>query len=274
MWAYALALFAWLRNDIRPSWINFLRYNVRSPCRTSLEYLRKNGDETVATIHSTAAMPVYKGLAVSTEQPSEPLTDKDATEPRESEPDTDDGNVPDEDAFTVGIMQMQAGEWEAAINEFSSIIERSPNDEEAYQMRSQCLLELGRFEEALANAEKSVVLEPEDVEGYRLRGIARLHTGRFELAISDLTRYIREEDGSCNATSRASRAHYFRGLAFARIGNLRRAMADYSTAITRWPNWPQPYEPRADVYEQLGKAKRATADRVEAKRRESQRGRR
>jgi tetratricopeptide (TPR) repeat protein len=267
MWAYALALFAWLRNDTRPAWIRYLHHNVRSPCRAGLAYLAKTGDGSMAAIQSATLMHLQASSVETPELPSDAHAGEESVEPPESEPDIQDANVPDEDTFTAGLMHMQAGEWEAAIRAFSSAIERSPKDDEAYQMRSQCLLELGRFEEALADAEKSVSLEPEDVEGYRIRGMARLQTGRFELAISDLSRYLHEEDVSRNDPSRVSRAYYFRGLAHARSNDLRRAIADFSTAITRWPNWPQPYEARADVYARLGKTQRATADRSEANRR-------
>jgi len=43
-YAYALALFAWLRREARPAWLSALRSDVQIPCRASLKYLNKTGD--------------------------------------------------------------------------------------------------------------------------------------------------------------------------------------------------------------------------------------
>ena len=43
-YAYALALFAWLRRESRPAWLSALRSDVQIPCRASLKYLHKTGD--------------------------------------------------------------------------------------------------------------------------------------------------------------------------------------------------------------------------------------
>ena len=58
-----------------------------------------------------------------------------------------------------------------------------------------------------------------------------------------------------------------RGRAYAGLGELRRAVSDYTKAINGWPGWAGPYESRADAYEQLGMEKKALADRYEAARR-------
>lgn len=48
MFAYALALFAYLRNEEKPAWRSFLRTNVRSYFQSSLRYLMKTHDTKLA----------------------------------------------------------------------------------------------------------------------------------------------------------------------------------------------------------------------------------
>lgn len=97
--------------------------------------------------------------------------------------------------------------------------------------------------------------------------IAYSQMRRFEAAISDLSAYLEEEDVFYGDGMSASKALYFRRLAFTGQQNFPRAIKDFSKAIIRWPCWPEPYEARAFAFEQLGEHKKAAADREEAERR-------
>lgn len=48
MWGYALASWAFLRNDNNPDWMHYLSLNVRSYMKTGLKFLRKGGSTTLA----------------------------------------------------------------------------------------------------------------------------------------------------------------------------------------------------------------------------------
>ena len=56
---------------------------------------------------------------------------------------------------------------------------------------------------------------------------------------------------------------YLRGLGYEGEGNEHAALADFSRAITFWPQWPVPYDARARIYERLGETAKAQADREE-----------
>ena len=47
IWAYALALYAWLRGEPDPDWATWLRPGIRSTFRKSLKYLTRTDDATV-----------------------------------------------------------------------------------------------------------------------------------------------------------------------------------------------------------------------------------
>jgi tetratricopeptide (TPR) repeat protein len=162
---------------------------------------------------------------------------------------------------------IEGGEWAKAHACLSELIRIDPENGTAFQQRVWARLELGMFVEAREDAEAAVRLEPDDIESYRARGAACIKVGQFEQAIVDLTRYVVEEDSKTSVGERPSRGYYLRGLAYAGLGVIQAAIKDYGRAIRRWPDWPEPYEARADAYEQIGKPKLAQADRDEAHRR-------
>lgn len=147
------------------------------------------------------------------------------------------------------------------------MIRLEPRNGTAYQQRAWVLIELGLSPEALKDAETAVRLEHDDSESYLARGAAYVKVRRFESAIADLTRYIKDVDEPVASGRHASRGFYLRGFAHSGLRNFSKAIKDYGRAIRRWPDWPEPYEARAEIYELLGKTKRADADREQARRR-------
>jgi tetratricopeptide (TPR) repeat protein len=97
--------------------------------------------------------------------------------------------------------------------------------------------------------------------------VASAEAWQFDRAIADLSEYLKEEDFFTRTDSGSSKAYYYRGLSYAGKNDFDKALKDYSKAIVCCPNWPNPYEARAIVYEKLGKLDKAAADREEAARR-------
>lgn len=286
MWSYGLALFAWLRREEDPAWIGHLHASVRSDCREALEYLQ-DVEETLVTpgesLEAVAPLGALldeakkadsEGQRLSRDEEVDGLceeTIEEKVEEDEEEKPLSDADPelladPFQDPFTQGVLRMQEGDWDSAFEAFSEAIRCNPEDGESYQQRSLAQLELGRTREALADAERAVRLAPDDSESYFARGLARLQARRYREAIGDLGRYLDEEDIRLSSGHSPSKALYFRGLAHAALGDLRQAVADYTTAISRWPNWPEPFEARAAAYQELGYVEKAATDRQEAAR--------
>jgi len=272
MWAYALALFAWLRRETRPAWTRSLRSSVRADCLSALKYLQGTED---ATVVEGGGMPYVRPVELLAGEFPSLVAEGSACGQGEADEweeatwgDPVDGErAQGDDPFGAGVDYARHGQWREAVHAFSLAIREDPDDGEAYQQRALAYLECGQNEKALADAQQAVGLAPDDSESYRARGTAYLQAGYCERAIDDLTRYLKEEDVSgCDGT-RPSRAYYFRGLAYASLGDLPRALADYDRAILRWSDWPEPYEARADAYDRLGRPHQARADRAEAARR-------
>jgi tetratricopeptide (TPR) repeat protein len=177
------------------------------------------------------------------------------------------GRAESVELLMAATQYVEAGEWSNAQECITQAIRIDPENGTAYQQRVWVLLELGKFAEALQDAEVAVCMEPDDSESYRARGAAYIKAGHFERAVVDLTRYIDEEDLGTASGTRASRGYYLRGLAYAGLGNFQKAVKDYSRAIRQWPDWPEPYEARAEAYEIIGNSELARADRDQARRR-------
>jgi hypothetical protein len=48
MFGYALGLYAYLRNESRPEWKAYLKTNIKSYLKSSLNYLAKTGDTSLS----------------------------------------------------------------------------------------------------------------------------------------------------------------------------------------------------------------------------------
>jgi Flp pilus assembly protein TadD len=282
IWGYSLALCAWLRNEDEPAWAGWLRPEMRKNFRRSLAYLVRTGDAPVVDGGEldvdgrvSALKVVYPGLALA-DTISSGATDSeddecdeetDAATDCEESTDVDETRAESDELLLVASGYIEAGDWNKAHECLSEAIRLDSENGTAYQQRALVLLELGLFVEALQDAEAAVHLEPDDSDAYRARGAAYIKVGQFEQAIVDLTRYVHEEDTNVASGARPSRGYYLRGLAHAGLGNVQQAIKDYTRAIRCWPDWPEPYEARAQAYELVGKSSLARADHDQARRR-------
>ena len=103
-------------------------------------------------------------------------------------------------------------------------------------------------------------LLPNDGESFRIRGMARLYSQQFSEALEDFDHYFQ-----CRNPIHSAIVHYLRGRAHETLGDMDQAIYDYTDAIYGWPQWPAPYRARAELYERVGKPKKALADCEEAK---------
>jgi tetratricopeptide (TPR) repeat protein len=270
MWSYALALYAWLRNEKNPTWIHYLKSPIRSTCQKGIAYLSKADEEDILNFNEQIQhcrpvdilMEDYPTLNTNSDSSDDSNLDALSNEP-DSDINVETSIEPIDDYFDNGVIYSRNGDWEEAIRNFSAAIQNNPQDSESYIERAWAYLEIGKVTEALNDAEQAMRLDPEDSEAFRVRGTACLYSKQFDKAISDLSRYLQLEDVlSCDGI-RPSRAYFFRGLAYAGQGNLQKAIRDYSKAIHHWPNmnWKEPYKARADAYEMLGMPEKARADR-------------
>src|SRR5258708_2940952 len=71
------------------------------------------------------------------------------------------------------------------LTSLSEVIEKHPNDPQAYNMRGSVFGEAGRNEQALADFDKAISLDPNYTQAYANRGLVYRKTGKLDLALAD-----------------------------------------------------------------------------------------
>ena len=82
--------------------------------------------------------------------------------------------------------------------------------------------------------------------------------------LGELRRAIEDYDTAINLDPNYADAYYGRGVAYYDLGELRRAIEDYDTAINLDPNYADAYYGRGLAYGQLGRVDEAIADLARA----------
>ena len=168
-----------------------------------------------------------------------------------------------DEAFTEASIALNAGRYDEAARLFQKVIDDQPDDGEAYAQLALTCLKLNRAAEAIAAAGKAIEISPGDADALQTRGSAYLELGRCGEAVDDLATSL-AIDRDAKRLGRMAETAYLLGKARARQGEHHQAIRYFSLAINELPTWATPYESRAEVYERLGEAEKAAADRDEA----------
>ncbi len=134
-WGYAMALFAWLREERDPAWRAALIKSVRTSCRQGLKYLWETGDVRL-NAQSPPGMPINREeeTAEASECSGCEAVPACGADCHSSDENHEEPFASAADAlFTQGIVCAQGGRWQEAANAFSQAIEAGAGDAEAYQ---------------------------------------------------------------------------------------------------------------------------------------------
>jgi tetratricopeptide (TPR) repeat protein len=154
---------------------------------------------------------------------------------------------------TLGNAHFAAGDYPAAIADYTRVARLRPNLASAYNNRASAYLSAGEPERAIADCTEAVYLDPNFAMAYSNRGNAYLALRRYDLAIANFTQALR-----CDPA--LAEAYYNRGNAYAYTDQAQPAMDDYTEAIRLRPGFAPPYSNRANLYVQLGRYDLAIAD--------------
>src|SRR5215216_4477438 len=78
----------------------------------------------------------------------------------------------------------------ANIASLTEVVQRNPNDPQAYNMRGSILGQAGRHQEALADFEKAISLDPNYAQAFANRGLVYRQTGKLDQALADYDRAL------------------------------------------------------------------------------------
>lgn len=263
--SYALALFAWVREERNNDWDRSLRSDVRAFFQRGRDYLEKTQDSTFS--RSTALRPEWQvDFPDSNHQERPPLPHADPEPSRQSEPIAGGYEQPVsvDDVFTLGVVALNARDFHEAVACFNQVLHDSPDDQEAYLHRGEAYLGLGDYSGAFEDACLCIELDPDDVDGFFLRGRALYHLEAYEDAAADFEYLIYEEGMGIEGVARKWRYQLWRGRVFVAEGALQEALRSFSRAINFAPLQIDPFIYRSRLYEHMGRIEESQADRETA----------
>ena len=147
--------------------------------------------------------------------------------------------------FNRGFARVEKGDYEKAIKDFDLYIEKiDPYDSYAYNNRGVAYLRYKQNERAVENFNKAIELNPNHARSYNNRGIVNHNLKQYERAIEDYNKAIELDPEDAYFYSN-------RGVAYRRIGDFNRALEDYNKAIELNPKEASAYNNRGLCYRKL-----------------------
>ena len=193
--------------------------------------------------------------------------------------------------FHDGILDVDIGEFQAAIPKLEQVLETEPDSAVAYAELGTAYTRLKNYEKALPILKKAVALNPDSgVTHYQL-GLVLFDKGEwkesalyFERAVKRNPRWvdahfslaavythidrvpdaIEEFRKTIEINPNHYRAHLLRGWFLTHDGKPSDALPDLKRAIELQPNSVEAHQYLADAYDQLGDASRAAEERNKA----------
>lgn len=130
--------------------------------------------------------------------------------------------------FLSGSEMSIVEDFEAAIIEYSKVIEIQPKNADAYHNRGIAKAKLKDYQGAVIDFTKTIELDPNHEFGYYNRGNAKDDLNDFKSAIADYNKAIRINSSNSNYLNN-------RGIAKGHLGDFNGAISDYSEAIKMSP---------------------------------------
>jgi len=110
-----------------------------------------------------------------------------------------------------GIAAARAGQYEAALSNFTRAQQRDATLADAWYNRALVYLAIGQLGQAISDFTMVIELEPESAEGYVNRGLIYMGMNQYDEAISDFTRAVEIDPTLSEIYFRRSLAFYAKG---------------------------------------------------------------
>lgn len=133
------------------------------------------------------------------------------------------------EAFTRGVSQMKAGQFELALGVFERLVRETPNDLEARNNLAVCLIKLRRYSEAEDHLKYILVADPEKAGSQQNQGVARQGLTRTDEAITDTNKAV--ELYQNQKSTEVSAALFNKGWLLDEQGKLKEAIEAYREAV-------------------------------------------
>lgn len=164
-----------------------------------------------------------------------------------------------EDLFRRGELNYRNQNYQAAIENYTRLLQLNPNESKAYSRRSAAWVELGNYQEAIKDYTQCLKLQPNFVKGYVARAGLFKDAGNLQRAIDDCTHAI-SIGSDWNHI-----AYRLRGDCYGLLKNYQAAIEDYSQSIRSDPeNIEGCYQKRGYCHQQLEHYHEAIEDCTQA----------
>jgi tetratricopeptide (TPR) repeat protein len=167
---------------------------------------------------------------------------------------------------------LSQGLYEEALEQYRTALRSNPNNAQAYEGMSQCLLQLERPDEALEAAERAIKLRSSSAGAHRVAGT--IYMGMYPKASRkrDAARAAMHFERAlaqsrANPMSAAERAvdHLLLGGALAEMGEYNRAESELKASLAINPNEAEAHRFLSSVYARKGRTREARAELRRAK---------
>jgi Tfp pilus assembly protein PilF len=134
--------------------------------------------------------------------------------------------------FCCGVTYSTMSDFELAIPNYTEAIRLDPNYGNAYLLRAKAYYEVDDYDNAITDYTTIIRHEPDSVLGYHFRGLAYSEKGDFDKAIIDYNEAIRLDPTSAGT-------YYVRGISHSKLDHVQEAIRDYEKFLELDPN-PDP----------------------------------
>lgn len=143
----------------------------------------------------------------------------------------------DPDVYRAGIEAYKTGQYENAVQELTKVIDKEPENLDAFRIRGSSFMKLNRYDDAVRDFEKAVVLAPDRDGVYSDLGTAWYYSKNYEKALENYNIEIRKGH-------RNHLVFFNRALCLEQLGQFNKALADIETALQIKPDfyWGQCYK--------------------------------
>ncbi|KAJ5225046.1 heat shock protein STI1 [Penicillium chermesinum] len=101
-----------------------------------------------------------------------------------------------EKARELGQQKFQEGDWPAAVEAFSEMIKRAPEDPRGYSNRAAALIKLMAFPQAVQDCDQAIALDPKFIRAYMRKGQTLLIMKEYNRALDTFTEAAEHDDGT------------------------------------------------------------------------------
>ncbi len=152
--------------------------------------------------------------------------------------------------FDNGVKSFKQGSYQQAIDKFTKLIERSPDNADAYKNRGVSYMKVGEFDLAIKDFEKAKEIFPELKGLYSNLGVAWYYKKKYAKAIENY-------DIEINMAPENSVAYFNRALCLSELDKNDKALEDLTKTLEIKPNFYWAICYKADLLAKTGKTDEA-----------------